>query len=279
MSEHRVIIQISDTHVVPEGILKDGVDSYAELAAVFAQLEASETRPDALVLSGDLADTGSPDAYRRVRGLVEPAAARLGVPVCYLPGNHDEREAFREVLLDGEGEASLDQVLWVGGLRIVALDSTIPGHHHGRLDPQQLEFLAHVLAEPAPEGTLVAIHHPPLPSPVHIAQLLSLRNPQDLASVIAGRDVLMVIAGHTHHAAAGLLGGVPVWVSSASVYQADVLAPDNLERSIPGVTFSRIDIVDHTATATQISIVIDTEPIEETDVSGAEEWLRRTGAL
>ena len=278
-SVRRLVIQISDTHLVAEGLVHGTVDTAAQLAGALERLVASPVRPDLLLLSGDLSNSGEEDSYRRLQELVEPAAAALGCPVCYMPGNHDDREALRSVLLDGRGDGPLDQIHWMGGLRLVALDSTVPGHHHGRLEPGQLSFLDEVLAQPAPEGTLLAIHHPPLPSPVKIAQLLSLRRPEDLAAVIAGRDVLMVVSGHTHHCAAGLLGQVPVWVCGASSYQADVLAEDHLMRSIPGLSLSRIDVADKMAVATAIAVDLDGGLVDETDITGVEEWLRRTGAF
>ncbi|WP_246271743.1 hypothetical protein [Amycolatopsis acididurans] len=50
----------------------------------------------------------------------------------------------------------------IGGLRIIALDSSVPGHGHGELSGGQLDWLARELATPAPDGTILAPHHPPL---------------------------------------------------------------------------------------------------------------------
>jgi len=80
MSESKVIIQLSDLHIVADGSLHGKVDSFEVLAGILARLEESG-KLDALLLTGDLADTGEPEAYRRLRSLVDAFALRTGVPV------------------------------------------------------------------------------------------------------------------------------------------------------------------------------------------------------
>nr|WP_255649046.1 metallophosphoesterase [Frankia sp. ArI3] len=161
------LIQISDTHIVRSGErLYDKVDTHAVLSAVLAQLEASPLQIGVLLLTGDLADSGDPLAYRRLRELVEPVAARMGVPVLYGMGNHDARGPFRAGLLGVEPTTEPhDYTHWVGDLRVIVLDSTEPGQHGGFLSTAQLGWLADELATPAPAGTVLALHHPPVPSP------------------------------------------------------------------------------------------------------------------
>jgi len=268
---NRMVIQISDTHIVAEGLLHDRVDSFANLASIFEQIERSPERPDAVVLSGDLADHGGATEYDRLRALVEPFAERLGVPVVYVPGNHDDLEQFRTSLFGGLGEGPIDQTVWVDGLRIICLDSSVLGGHHGELSSTQLEALARELAKPAPEGTIVAIHHPPIPSPVKIVNLLSLRDPEKLAEVIRGTDVMMLLAGHAHHASAGLFAGIPVWIATATAYQADVLAGPETLRGLPGVAYTRVDVIEGAAYATQIATAFGQLPVYEHSMAGIEE--------
>lgn len=273
MSDSRLVIQISDTHIVGGGLLHGAVDSFGALSAILDTVERSPQRADAILLTGDLSDDGAPDTYKRLRDLVSPVAERLGVPAVFMPGNHDDRENFRDALIPGETEGTIDQVLWVGGLRIIALDTTVPGAHHGELRPHQLRFLENELASLAPEGTILALHHPPIPSPIRLVNLLSLRAPEELADVIAGSDVMMVLAGHSHHATTGILGGIPVWVATASAYHADVMADGDLLRGLPGVAFTRIDVIDRQAYATQVAMAIGQPPVYEHSIAGIEERL------
>ena len=118
------LLHISDTHLLAGGgRLYDRVASEEHLHRLFDEFEASGARPDAIVFTGDLADRGEPDAYRRLRAIVEPVADDLGARVVWVMGNHDERRAFRSELLDEPAsDAPVDAVLDLDGLRIVTLD-------------------------------------------------------------------------------------------------------------------------------------------------------------
>lgn len=260
-----LICQISDTHLTGSGVPAYGaVDADANLRTALDMVVASGLSPDMLLLTGDLADDGHRAAYRRVRGLVAPIVEELGCPVLYLPGNHDDRATLADVLGDqhgdqhgdqrGTGTGSPVQQRTVRGLRVVGLDSTVPGAAHGHLAGRQLDELARILAQPAEHGTILALHHPPIHSPVAGIDAIGLRNPGDLADVIRGGDVRLIVAGHTHHAVAGALAGVPVWVSGACVYWSDALPERGRSRGAAGGQFSRIDVFPDGVVATAIPL-------------------------
>lgn len=229
-AEH-FILHISDTHFVGGGrLLHDKVDSDANLARLFADFAQTQARPEAIVFTGDLADTGDIDAYRRLRALVEPAAAAIGAQVIWVMGNHDTRTPFRRELLDSDaGEESVDMVHDVNGLRIIALDSTVPGHHHGQITEEQYGWLAEVLATPAPDGTVIALHHPPVPSLFPAFSFVELLDQDRFAEAIRGTDVRAVLGGHLHFNTFTEIGGVPVAVASATCYTQDLnVAPGSM---------------------------------------------------
>ena len=231
-----VIAHISDTHFLGGGKrLYGALDTDATLAQALEQLERSGARPEAVVITGDLADLGEPDAYERLRDLVEPAIERMGSQLIWVMGNHDERQPFSSVLMRAEPSLEpQDRVFDVNGLRIIALDSTVPGYHHGELTDAQLEWLRAELATPAPDGTILALHHPPLPSSVEIMAIIELYDQPKLADVIRGTDVRGIVAGHYHYSSFGTFAGVPVSVAAATCYTIDVSAdPGNL-RGVDG---------------------------------------------
>lgn len=222
-----IIAHFSDTHLLAGGRpLYGAVDGETKLALALEQLEHSGLAPEAIVFTGDLADLGEPDAYARLRAIVDPVAERIGAEVVWVMGNHDEREVYSSELLGGEpsGEPQ-DAVHWFGGLRIIALDSTVPGYHHGSLEPAQLEWLRRELATPAPDGTLLALHHPPIPSLVELMAVIELDEQRELGDAIRGTDVRGVLAGHLHYATHGTLAGIPVSVAAATCYTIDAGAP------------------------------------------------------
>ena len=217
------IIHISDTHFVAKGDLYGTVDEKGHLRQLFSELEASGARPEAIIFTGDLTDRGEPLAYARLRSIVEPAAARLGAKVIWVMGNHDAREAFRtELLTEPPSDTPVDAVYLINGLRIIALDSTVPGKHHGEITPDQLDWLAKVLATPAPHGTVLALHHPPIPSVLDLAVLVELRDQDRLSRVVRGSDIRTIIAGHLHYSSTATFAGIPVSVASATCYTQDL---------------------------------------------------------
>lgn len=225
------IVHISDTHFLAGGALLFGaVETEQNLRQALGQLERSGIRPEALVFTGDLADLGEPDAYQRLRAIVEPAAARLGAEVVWVMGNHDERLQYSSGLFDVEAtEAPQDRVHDIGGLRIISLDTTVPGFHHGELTDGQLEWLADVLRVPAPHGTLIAVHHPPVPTPLLWAmEMLELEAQDRFAAVVAGTDVRAILGGHLHFSAHSTFAGVPVSVAAATCYTLALTEKDRL---------------------------------------------------
>lgn len=224
---HHFLLHVSDTHLLAAGgKLYDRVDSTALLQRLFDEVEASGGHPEAIVFTGDLADKGEPDAYRRLREIVEPAAARLGARVIWVMGNHDDRGAFRSELL-GEQPSTMpvDFSYDLNGLRLITLDSTVPGHHFGAVTTAQLDWLAHELSTPAPHGTILAMHHPPIPSVLDLAVSVELRDQGPLAAVLRGSDVRSIIAGHLHYSSTATFAGIPVSVASATCYTQDLNVP------------------------------------------------------
>jgi 3',5'-cyclic AMP phosphodiesterase CpdA len=218
-----VILHLSDTHLVADGLLYGGVDSGARLRALLEQTVASGVEPEALVFTGDLADKGHPEAYARLRGIVEPIAEMLGAQLIWLMGNHDDRARLRTGLL---GEPPIETPLYrsyrLGGLRVITLDTSVPGYHHGAICAEQFEWLAHQLARPAPEGTILAMHHPPVPMIQDIAVLTELRRQNQLEAALQDTDVRLILGGHLHFSSSATFAGIPVSVASATCYTQDL---------------------------------------------------------
>ena len=253
----RTLLHLSDTHLRAGGSrLFDLVDAASHLERALGVIEATGIRPHAVVFTGDLADLGERDAYARLRGLVDPFAARLGARVVWVMGNHDDRAAFRETLLGELGHtAPVDSVLELDGLRLITLDSTVPGLHHGELADEQLEWLAGVLATPAPLGTILAMHHPPVPSVLPLATSVELRDQSRLAAVLRDSDVRAIIAGHLHYSTFATFAGIPVSVASSTCYAQDLTVPTGGTRPQDGAqAFNLIHLFDDTVVHSVVPI-------------------------
>ena len=276
------LLHISDTHVLAGGgKLYDRVASERHLQTLFEEFEASGGRPEAIVFTGDLADKGEPDAYDRIRRIVDPVAERLGSQVIWVMGNHHERGAFRRGLLGERGVSAeggvrpVDRVDDVNGLRVITLDSTVPGHHHGEIAPEQLDWLAEELSMPAPHGTILAMHHPPVPSVLDLAVAVELREQGGLAEVVEGSDIRSIIAGHLHYSSTATFAGVPVSVASASCYTQDLNVPVGGTRGRDG---ARAFNLVHVYPTTVLHSVVPLGSYAALDWIDAEESARRLAA-
>jgi Icc protein len=229
-----VVAHLSDVHLLAGGERQYGViDTEAGLLRALERLRNVQPPPQVLVFTGDLADKAEPAAYSRLRELVEPAAAEMGAQVVWTMGNHDERAEYAAGLFDEESEAPQDRVYDVAGLRVIALDTSVPGYHHGDLTADQLEWLRDQLATPAEHGTILAMHHPPIPLPMlRAAEIIELLDQHQLAAVVEGTDVRSILGGHFHFSTYSTFAGIPVSVASASCYTAD---PAPVERFVSGV--------------------------------------------
>jgi 3',5'-cyclic AMP phosphodiesterase CpdA len=264
------IAHVSDTHLLAGGKLQYGVvDTVQHLAMALDRLSRIDPPPQAIVLTGDLADRGEPEAYSQLRSMIEPVAERMGAQVVWCMGNHDDRTAYAQGLFGAEPTPEvLDRVYDVDGLRVVALDTSVPNYHHGEISEEQYSWLASVLAEPAPLGTILAMHHPPIAVPMlPAAAIIELDDQPRLATALQGTDVRMILGGHFHYSSYGTFAGIPVSVASATCYVSDI-APD--QRFISGVDAEQSVNVLHVYDDTIVTSIVPTHDSAEITGFGAE---------
>lgn len=225
------VLHVSDVHATTGGNLFRRVDGTDRLRQVTETVAEWSSRPDAVVLTGDLCQSGELDAYPALADAVAQMRTRLGCPVLAVPGNHDHPEHFAAAF----GTA---RTLSVRGYRIVGLDTS-----SGGIPDDQLDWLASTLTHPAPEGTILAMHHPPIPAAAAALVGRELADPGRLARVIKGTDVRMILAGHFHHPMSGVFGEVPVWVGGSLAYlqHTGVAADTVVGLDAPSFSIVRID--------------------------------------
>jgi 3',5'-cyclic AMP phosphodiesterase CpdA len=245
------ILHLSDTHLDrTDSPNAHGVNAQQSLRQMLSDLEAVQDI-DVIVISGDIANDGSKEAYHAARKLIGEFARSRNVPMIYSTGNDDERLAFSEVLgsghLDATGYDRADGVVSSSdhqraavshavGYRFVTLDSLVPGKGYGWISQTQLSWLREVLSEASPKGTILAFHHPPIALNVEAQQALGLQNPSDLAEAIRDTDVQLILCGHFHLQIFGYLESTAVWVSPGVVSRIDLTAAVRTERAVRGAS-------------------------------------------
>jgi len=196
-----LVAQISDLHLKAGQRLTYGVvDTLGALRRAVDHLNASQPRPDIVVISGDLVDFGRADEY----AVLHPELARLHMPCYLVPGNHDARgpllDAFGDhAYLPLSAEGPLDWVVDTHPLRLIGLDSTIPGSHGGQLLDSQLHWLDEQLALRPQAPTLLILHHPPFISGIGHMDREPFINAAALERVVARHpQVERLLCGHLH---------------------------------------------------------------------------------
>ncbi|HIC7209360.1 phosphodiesterase [Burkholderia stabilis] len=217
-----LLAQISDLHIKRPGQLAyRRVDTAAALARCIAKLNALVPRPDAVLVTGDLTDFGNDDEYGHLRELLAP----LEIPYYLMIGNHDDRAGLRRAFPDRaelhDGEF-VQYALDVGAVRVLALDSQVPGASYGDLCDARLAWLAAQLDAARDRPVIVALHHPPFASGIgHMDALrLAPAAAAKLDALLRGYpNIERVLCGHVHRSMFTRFGGTLASAVPAPAHQ------------------------------------------------------------
>ena len=215
-----LIAQITDTHIQPPGSLAYGSIDVAEGLRETVHT-VNRLKPDIVLHTGDFAHAGAAEAYALARDILSDLAA----PLYAIPGNHDKRATMRAAFSDAAwmpeddgGEGFIHFAVDAGPLRILMLDSTIPGEVGGRLCAARLDWLDTRLGEDG-RPTIVALHHPPFPPGLEGFGKTGVEGGEGLADILNRHGhVVRIIAGHNHRSIMGAWAGVPTVVAPSACY-------------------------------------------------------------
>lgn len=211
-----LLAQLSDPHIGGEWFDDQSV---ARFAAAVESVRGVRSQPDAVLLTGDLADHATDEEYEQVRELLAP----LEAPIYVLPGNHDDRRALhRHFGVPGADGEPVRYSVDLGPVRLVVLDTKLPGEPSGALEGDQLEWLDAELATAPEQLTLIAMHHPPLVIGVPAWDEIGLAaaDRRALGGVIERhQQVRRLVCGHFHSTITGELAGRGVLVVPSTYVQ------------------------------------------------------------
>lgn len=219
-----LIAQITDCHVVEPGeLVADRVDSGATLARAVRQINELPTPPDLVVATGDLVNDGRAAQYDRFQEIV----ADLAAPLVPLPGNHDDRtelrSRFADVLPAGDADTPIDHVLDLGGLRLVFVDTQVPGSIAGAIRPEQVAWLDGVLAAAPDRSTVVFQHHPPFVTGIGFMDAEAFTGADAYAAMLTHhRQVELVSCGHLHRSIVRRFGNTVACTWPSTCVQLDL---------------------------------------------------------
>ena len=243
-------VHLTDTHIAPPGVVAYDTDTPGNLRAVAARIREMDVDPACFILSGDLRNHGEPQSYAYLRQILEEELRPFGVPVLLGLGNHDSRVPFRRAILgqsdaDDEGDPYFYSYT-VGDVRVLMLDSKVPGRVHGLLGERQLDWLAAQLDAPTTSHDLVVLHHPCVPRGVPRPDDYLLQDAPELGRVLARADqgqVLGILCGHSHVSSVSVFAGLLHVAAPATAYLLDPSITDG-GRGLEGAGFNLCTVRD-----------------------------------
>ncbi len=215
-----LIAQISDLHVtVPGQSPGAGVDSADNLARAVTAINALDPQPDVVVASGDLVEWGTDAEYERLRDLLRA----LRAPYRLMAGNHDERAALLRTFPECapiDASLGIQQTIDAGSLRLMLLDSLVPGAALGTLGGERLAWLDAQLTEARAVAAMVFVHHPPIETGVPQVDESRLTDADALAALVERhRNVVRVACGHLHREIFCTWAGTTLSVCPSTAHQ------------------------------------------------------------
>ena len=217
-----IIAQITDLHVVGKGRLCYGqVATNVHLQEAVAHINGLTPHPDVVIASGDLTDHGTAEEYEALRDIL----SALLPPLYMIPGNHDQRDIFLEVFSDHAylprpGAPFAQYAIEEYPVRLIGVDTTIPGRHHGLLCQERLAWLDTTLRAEPQKPTLLFMHHPPFRTGIRWMDAFGLHGGRTMEEIVVHHpQVARVACGHIHRSIQVVWGGTMACTMPSTCHQ------------------------------------------------------------
>ncbi len=220
-----LICQLSDLHVRPVGLAANRVSETNMLTErAFRLVAAFNPQPEVVMITGDLTECGLPAEYENVAAMLRRT---LPMPVYVVPGNHDQRDNLRAALSHLPGVTShpdfVQYVVEDQPVRLVMLDTLVPGANHGEMSKAQLAWLDRTLSEQSSKPTMIGMHHPPFATGLPQMDAIALRDAEAFRAVIARhRQVERIVSGHHHRPIFGQCAHALASISPSVAHQVEL---------------------------------------------------------
>lgn len=215
-----IIAQLSDPHIAELSCEFQGLyDTAGKLRLAIDRLNKLTPRPDIAMMTGDLVNTGTAGEYAILKEILEGAE----VPIFLGIGNHDNRDEFQKQFSDLAyltHDDFIQYVVEMEDLRLIMLDTNIPGKPQGILCEERLQWLDEKLAEKSDIPTIIFMHHPPIETGIQSMDAMGLMNKQGFEAVVARHDnVIRICCGHLHRTISSTFGGRQVLVCPSTSHK------------------------------------------------------------
>lgn len=254
------VVQISDCHLGPRADYRlAGVRTYSSFQEVLASI-VEDTRPDLVMVSGDIAAHGYPEAYRYFSACME--ASRLDYR--WLAGNHDDFP----LMLQCDALPPYEPETTLPGWKVLSLNTAQPGQVGGHLPDQELAFLDRALSVARDQHIAIFMHHPPLAVGCRWLDGQRVANGAALAEVLHGHDnVRGIFTGHVHQEGSFEFEGIPLYTTPSTCFQFAANSEDFALANLPP-GFRRLALYDDGRIATDVEFLANSGEKVDTSVHG-----------
>ena len=206
-----IIAQISDTHLDPDD--PDATNRIRDLERCVNDINGLNSRPDAVIHTGDLTHNGTPEKYKVVASIL----GALHSPLFIAAGNRDDRGALRSAFPDSCSAPSDTPFIQYSidkfPVRLIAIDTLSQSSNMGDFCQVRADTLQRLLAENRTKPSVIFMHHPPFE--VFESKYRWQFDSQEAISILErsldGHDqVIRAFCGHSHRDAQGTIAGIPV---------------------------------------------------------------------
>jgi len=224
-----LVAQLTDTHVVADPSLHElYIDNNQRLRTAVAALNAESPKPELVLLTGDLTNTGTDDEYVVLAELL----ADLTIPALGIPGNHDTRDGVRAQFPDldwadgNHASCIVDSSIPgtegpSGAIRFIGLDSTTPLESGATFDDERRIWLIDAIHS-APGRVALALHHPPFLTGIEWMDDNGFVGLAELETVLTDHPVERILSGHIHRAIITTVAGIPAVTCPSSIHHVDL---------------------------------------------------------
>jgi 3',5'-cyclic-AMP phosphodiesterase len=263
------IIQITDTHLVPEEREMHGVNPYRRLSACIEDICRNHADAELCVVTGDLAHKGEIAAYKALSEIL----LRLPIPYHLMIGNHDSREnlisVFPKTSKDRNGfiQSSVD----VAAGRLIFVDTVESGEKFGGFCERRAAWLTAELKSSRDRPVYLFLHHPPFDLGIpNVDRMRLLKGDGLLADTVAPfRNIRHLFYGHVHRPTAGSWNGIPFSSFRGTAHQVALRfdATPHLVRSHEPPAYGVIFLNPHTTVVHFHDFMDDTAFVAEADLA------------
>jgi 3',5'-cyclic AMP phosphodiesterase CpdA len=155
--------------------------------------EVNDLDPDIVICSGDLTTFGFKHEFAQAKEYLDQIECDAFVVI---PGNHDSRNVgyvhFEEMF------GKRNSVLRVGGVTVVAVDSTEPDLDHGQIGRGRYGWIEEEFAAEESDFNVFVLHHHLLPIPGTGRERNIVHDAGDALECLQRAKVNLVLSGHKH---------------------------------------------------------------------------------